>query len=182
MIPALLVLAAVYVLAGDRIRQAIGDANLPQLERKHVVAAALLAVAAIAWTSSSRPPAPSPAPGPAPSGLVLRGTFVGPDAAADAATVSALMDELAAEIEWDSMQSEPLIRTGVALDDLRQRARELRCRGVSLGEKHPRARDAIKAYLDATAGTSGGPLSPAQRSAWVAAYREIARAAADASR
>jgi hypothetical protein len=92
------------------------------------------------------------------------------------------MEELASEIEWDSMQAEPLIRTGVAVDDLRQRARELRCRGVSLGEKHPRAREAIKSHLDATAGTSGGPLTPAQRSAWVAAYREIARAAADASR
>jgi hypothetical protein len=92
------------------------------------------------------------------------------------------MDELAAEIEWDGSQAEPLIRTGVAVDDLRQRARELRCRGVSLGEKHPRAREAIKQHLDATAGTSGGPLTPAQRSAWVAAYRDIARAAADASR
>lgn len=182
MVPALLVLAAVYVMAGDRIRQAIGAANLPQLERKHVIAAALLAGAAIVWTSSTPAPSPTPAPGPPPSGLVLRGTFVGHDAATDAATVSSLMEELAAEVEWDSMQADPLIRTGVALDDLRQRARELRCRGVSLGEKHPRARDAIKAYLDATAGTSGGPLSPAQRSAWVAAYREIARAAADASR
>jgi hypothetical protein len=92
------------------------------------------------------------------------------------------MEELASEIEWDSMQAEPLIRTGVAVDDLRQRARELRCRGVSLGEKHPRARESIKQHLDATAGTSGGPLTPAQRSAWVAAYRDIARAAADASR
>lgn len=92
------------------------------------------------------------------------------------------MEELAAEIEWDGMQSEPLVRTGVAVDDLRQRARELRCRGVSLGEKHPRAREAIKNYLDQAAGTSGGPLSPAQRSAWVAAYRDVARAAADASR
>jgi hypothetical protein len=183
MLTAALVLAAVWILAGDKIRQTIGDVNLPQLERKHVAAAALIAGAAIAWTSSSPAPAPTPTPAPpGPAGLNLRGTFVGPDAAADAATVSALMDELAAEIEWDAMQAEPLIRTGVALDDLRQRARELRCRGVSLGEKHPRARESIKVYLDAAAGTSGGPLSPAQRSAWVAAYRDIARAAADASR
>lgn len=182
MLTAALVLAAVWLLAGDKIRQAFGDVNIPQLERKHVAAAALIAGAALAWTSSSRAPAPTPAPGPAPAGLDLRGTFVGPDAAGDAATVSALMDELASEVEWDAMQAEPLIRTGVALDDLRQRARELRCRGVSLGEKHPRARAAIKDYLDAVAGTSGGPLSPAQRSAWVAAYRDVARAAADASR
>jgi len=181
MIVALLIAAAAYAFAGDKLNQYASTVSLPAIEWRHVVGAALLAAAAYAWAQSS-PPAPTPVPGPAPGGLNLRGTFVGPDAAADAATVSALMDELASEVEWDGMQTEPLIRTGVAVDDLRQRARELRCRGVSLGEKHPRAREAIKSHLDATAGTSGGPLTPAQRSAWVAAYRDIARAAADASR
>jgi hypothetical protein len=182
MITALLVAAAAYVLAGDRLGPIAASMPLPQLERKHVIGAGLIAAAAIAW-GSGRPSTPTPSPTPAPDArLVLRGTFVGPEASADAATVAALMDELAAEIEWDGMQAEPLIRTGVAVDDLRQRARELRCRGVSLGEKHPRAREAIKVYLDGAAGTSGGPLTPAQRSAWVAAYREIGRAAADASR
>lgn len=186
MIVAALIAAAAYLIAGpkavENVKDSIASLPLPQLERRHVAGAALLAAAAIAWTSS-RPAVPTPAPGPAPDArLVLRGTFVGPDAAADAATVAALMDELAAEIEWDGMQAEPLIRTGVAVDDLRQRARELRCRGVSLGEKHPRAREAIKVYLDGAAGMSGGPLTPAQRSAWVAAYRDVGRAAADASR
>jgi len=183
MIVAALIALAVYAAAGDRIHQAVGSVTLPTLERRHVAAAALLAAAAVAWVAQpAAPPAPTPAPGPAPGGLDLRGTFVGPDAAADAATVAALMDELAAEIEWDGMQEGQRYLTGVAIDDLRQRAREMRCRGVSLGEKHPRAREAIKAHLDATAGTSGGPLTPAQRSAWVAGYRDIARAAADASR
>lgn len=181
MIVALLVAAAVYAFAGDRLKAVVGEVSLPAIERRHVVGVALLAAAAWAWSSSSPAPAPTPAPTPAP-GLNLRGTFVGPDAAADAATVSALMAELADEIEWDGMQPEPLVRTGVAVDDLRQRARELRCRGVSLGEKHPRAREAIKAHLDATAGIAGGPLTAAQRSAWISAYRDIARAAADASR
>ena len=182
MIVALLIAAAAYAFAGDKFQTYAANVSLPAIERRHVVGAALLAAAAFAWGSSAPPaPAPQPAPGPAP-GFSLRGTFVGPDAAADAATVSALMEELSSALEWDGSQAEPLIRTGVAVDDLRQRARELRCRGVSLGEKHPRAREAIKAHLDATAGTSGGPLTPAQRSAWVAAYRDIARAAADASR
>jgi len=44
------------------------------------------------------------------------------------------------------------------------------------------ARDAIKGYLDQAAGVAGGPLPPAERSAWVAAYRDVARAAADACR
>lgn len=182
MIVALLVVLAVYAFSGEQIHRAVGSVTLPQVERRHVAGAALLAAAAVAWGWRAPAPAPTPAPGPAPAVLNLRGTFVGPDAAADAATVSALMDELADEIEWDGTQAEPLIRTGVAVDDLRQRARELRCRGVSLGEKHPRAREAIRVYLDQAAGTSGGPLTGAQRSAWVAAYRDVSRAAADASR
>jgi hypothetical protein len=80
------------------------------------------------------------------------------------------------------MQPEPFLKTGVSFDELRVRARLLLCRGASLGEKHPRARDAIKAYLDQHAGTSGGPVSPEQRARWIAAYRDVSRAAADASR
>jgi hypothetical protein len=184
----LLAAGAAYALAGpqvlEQIRKAAGLVNLPQLERRHMIGAALLAAAAIAWqSSSSSAPQPTPAPGPAPDAeLVLRGTFVGPDASVDAATISAMFDELAAEVEWDAMQVEPLIRTGVAFDDLRVRAFDLRLRGQSLGERYPRARSAIKDYLDRTAGTSGGPLTPAQRSAWVSAYRTVARAAADATR
>lgn len=187
MIVALLAAAAVYVLAGDRIRagyqQLVGAAGGLPLERKHVLGAGLIAAAAVVWMAgrpTSRPVVP-PAP-PAPARLDLRGTFVGPDAAADAATVSALLDELASEIEWDGRQPEPLIRTGVAVDDLRQRARELRCRGVSIGDRNPRARDAIRDYLDQNAGKGGGPLTEQQRAAWVNAFRDIAKAAADASR
>ena len=179
----LLIAGGVYAFAGDRVRELAAQAavNLPPMERRHVIGAALLAVAAFVYAGRSTND-PTPAP-PAPdAGLDLRGTFGGPDASADAATVSALFDELAAEIEWDGMQAEPSIRTGVAFDELRARARQLRCRGVSLGDKHQRARDTIKDYLDRTAGTSGGPLTPQQRSAWVAAYREVARAAANAAR
>jgi hypothetical protein len=178
-----LVAAAVYLFAGDRLAPAIATLadRLPQLERRHLIAAGLLAAAAVLW-SRSGPTAPTPAPAPEPAAaLDLRGAFVGPDAAADAAAVSAHFDELADELEHDGMAAEPLIRTGVAWDELRQRAKALRWKGVSLGEKHPRARETIREFLDRTAGTSGAPLSPAQRSAWVAAYREIARAA-DVSR
>lgn len=177
-----LIAAAVYLFAGDRIGHLVAAfaEKAPTIERRHLIGAGLLAAAAVLWARSG-PTAPTPAP-PAPNAAVdLRGAFVGPDAAADAATVSALFDELADELEWDGLQPEPLVKTGVAWDELRTRARNLRCRGVSLGEKHPRARDAIREYLDRTAGTSGAPMSPAQRSAWVAAYREIARAS-DVSR
>lgn len=184
-LPALLIAAAVLALGGkpliDKVREHAAKVVLPRLEGRHVAGAALLAAAAIAWGSRAAP-APTPAPPPDNSAIVLRGKFVGPDAAADAAVTAGLLDELASEIEWDGMQPEPLIKTGQQVDQLRVRARELRCRGVSLGEKHPRAREAIKDYLDAAAGTSGGPLSAEQRAAWVTAYREIARAAADAAR
>lgn len=182
MITLALVAAAVYLFAGDRIGHLVASFSekAPTIERRHLAGAAMLAAAAVMWARST-PTTPTPAP-PAPDAAInLRGAFIGPDAAADAAAVSAHFDELADELEHDGQAAEPLIRTGVAWDELRTRAKALRWRGVSLGEKHPRAREAIREYLDRTAGTSGAPLSPAQRSAWVAAYREIARAA-DVSR
>jgi hypothetical protein len=124
-----------------------------------------------------------PAPGPAPVvGLDLRGRFVGVDAAADAATTAALLEELAGQIEWDGQQTEPRLRTGAAFDDLRRAARELRTRGVSLGARQPAVRDSIKAFLDAEAGTEGGPVDAAARAKWVKAYRAVSAAAAEATR
>ena len=126
---------------------------------------------------------PSPGPAPAPVvGLDLRGRFVGPDAAADAALTAALLEELAGQIEWDGQQTEPRLRTGAAFDDLRRAARELRCRGVSLGARQPAVRDEIKRFLDAEAGTEGGPVDAAARAKWVRAYRAVSQAAAEATR
>jgi hypothetical protein len=126
---------------------------------------------------------PAPAPGPAPVvGLDLRGRFVGPDAAADAATTAALLEELAGQIEWDGSQTEPRLKTGAAFDDLRRAARELRTRGVSLGARQPAVRDEIKRFLDAEAGTEGGPVDAAARAKWVRAYRAVSAAAAEATR
>jgi hypothetical protein len=180
----ILVAGAAYAAAGPQILEQLRKLSgfAPKIDRKHVVAAALIAAAALVWSNQTG--APSPNPAPAPAALDLRGKFVGPTAAVDAATVAALLDELAAEIEYDGTKDEGarLIKTGAAVDDLRIRARELRCRGESLGAKHPLVRDAIKDFLDHAAGTAGGPLSPAQRAAWVAAYREIAKAAAKVAR
>lgn len=180
----LLAAGAAYAFLGkDRLEQLVATAHarLPAVELRHVIGAALLVVLAWTWSSGgSREPTPAPAPsGP----LVLRGKFSAtPSAATDAATLAALFDELAAEVEWDSMQADPLIKSGVAFDDLRVRAFDLRLRGESIGQRHPRVREAIKDYLDRTAGTSGKPLSPEQRAAWIAAYREVARAAEEATR
>jgi hypothetical protein len=148
------------------------------------LAAILAAGGMVAWSLHDRPaPAPPGPPGPAPVvGLDLRGRFVGPDAATDAATTAALLEELAGQIEWDGSQAEPRLRTGAAFDDLRRSARELRTRGVSLGARQPAVRDAIKTFLDAEAGTEGGPVDAAARAKWVRAYRAVSAAAAEATR
>lgn len=145
---------------------------------RYTLASALVLGCLLAWALESRP-APEPAPGGA---LVLRGKFIGPTAAADAATLAAFADELAIEIEHDAAQGEPFFKTGTQYDELRTRARILRCRGESIGERQPKVRDAIEAFLNDAVGKSGGPVSKSQREAWAAAYREIGRAAGEASR
>jgi hypothetical protein len=167
MMPLLLVAVAAVALAWPWIQAHYHEWRWPQLDSRHLAAAALVAAAAWSYVASS-PATPAPAPAPDQAAFTLRGKFVGPDAARDAALVAALCTELANEIEWDASQPEPLIRTGVAFDELRVRSR---------GAKHPLARQAIEDYLNTVAGTAGGPLTPEQKAKWVAAYREVARVA-----
>ena len=146
----------------------------------NVATSAIAALALSAFWNQGNQPAP-PAPAPV-VGLDLRGRFVGPDAAADAALTAALLDELAEVISFDGQQAEPRLKSGAAFDDLRRAARELRTRGVSLGARQPAVRDAIKTFLDAQVGTDGGPVDAAQRAKWVSAFRAVSQAAAEASR
>ena len=138
------------------------------------------AMVAFSILESGKQPAP-PAPAPV-VGLDLRGRFVGPEAAADAGLTAALLEELADAIAFDGQQAEPRLRTGAVFDDLRRAARELRCRGVSLGARQPAVRDEIKRYLDQQVGTDGGPVDAAKRAAWVSAFRAVSQAAGEASR
>lgn len=148
---------------------------------RYTLAAALLLGSLFAWMVESRTGSPTPAPSPA-DGLSLKGKFIGPTASSDAATLAAFAEELASEIEHDSIQAEPFYKSGTAFDELRTRARVLRCRGESIGDRQPRVRDAIQQYLEKAVGTSGGPVTPEQRTAWAVAYREIGRAAGEATR
>ena len=86
---------------------------------------------------------------------------------------------LADAIEHDG-QHEKRLTTGTQLAELRTLAREYRTSGVSLGQRQPLARDAIKAYLDTEVGTDGGPVDDAARARWVAAFRVVSKAAAAA--
>jgi len=192
MIVVLLVLFGVWMLAGPQLLERVRDiaattvAAAPHLDRRHVAGAAILAAAAFAYAGGSRDsaPQPTPAPTPAPDArIVLRGKFSAhPEAALHAAQIKSLFGEIAHELEWDSMQDSPSWTTGQAMDDLRVRAFDMRLKGVSLGDIHPRVREAVKAHLDAVVGTSGGPLTPQKKAEWIAAYREIERAADEAAR
>jgi hypothetical protein len=140
----------------------------------------LLVAAAIAFMPQKATPTPQPVPVP-PDAFTLRGKFIGPSAASDAATFSALCDELASCIEYDGSHDQRL-KTGVAFDELRIAAREMRCRGESIGARQPQVRDSVHKFLDDSVGSSGGPVTPESRAAWVAALRDLARAAADVAK
>jgi hypothetical protein len=138
-ITALLVAVAVYALAGqqiaEKVKAFIATAKMPTFDGKHVAAVALLVAAYLAFAPSRQAPAPTPAPVP-PDAFSLRGKFIGPTAAEDAATMSALCGELAECIEYDG-QHDQRLKTGVAFDELRIAAREMRCKGESIGARQP---------------------------------------------
>ena len=184
MITALLIAFAAYVLAGKQITERVkawyATAKVPTIDGQYVAAVALLVAAVIAFAPNRPAPAPGPAPAP-PDAFSLRGKFIGPSAAADASTMAALCAELADCIEYDGNHDQRL-KTGVAFDDLRVAAREMRCKGESIGARQPQVRDAVHRFLDDAVGSSGGPVTPESRAAWVSALRDLARAAADVTR
>ena len=144
-------------------------------------AGGILIAVALAWSAVSSIDF-SPTPAPLDTEVPLRGLFIGPTAGDDALKLAALCEEVAGEIEWDGMQDDPVMKTGVQFDLLRVRARELFLRGDSIGERQPRVAQAVGEYLTKNLGVSGGPVTPDQRAKWVSAYRELARAAEDAAR
>lgn len=153
-------------------------------KHRYIVAAVLAAVALVCVVALR---GEGDRPGPAPLGpgeFSLRGKFQGESAAADAACLAGLCDELAEGLAFDGSKppAEQRIKTGAQIEDLRVAARESRMRGESIGARQPKARDAIQQYLDSTAGTNGGPLTPEKRAEWVAAFRALGRAAADAAK
>jgi hypothetical protein len=187
MLTVALVLAALYLLAGKelhaKVAALLAGFRRPEVSWQQAVAAGLLILAVVAFNWQT-PVSPSPTPpAPVPVGpLDLRGLFQGPTGAGDAALVAALTGELADELVWDWSQAKPYLTTGVAVDELRRRTREMRCRGESIGARQPAARDAIATHLDTAVGKAGGPIDEAKRTAWVKALREISEAALDVTR
>jgi hypothetical protein len=183
-ITALLVAFAVYVLAGqqitEKVKAFIATAHMPTIDGKHVAVLALVVAAAIAFMPSKPAPTPQPVPVP-PDAFTLKGKFIGERAASDAIIMSELCASLADCIEYDG-QHDQRLKTGVAFDELRIAAREMRCKGESIGARQPQVRDAVHKFLDDSVGSSGGPVTPESRAAWVSALRDLARAAADVTR
>jgi hypothetical protein len=153
------------------------------VQNRQIAAGCLVALALLLWLFSGDRDEVAPNPGPMPpSGLVLRGLFIGQNAASDAQMLSSLTAEIGDCIEYDGTLPSPRLKTGVNFDDLRIAAREARLRGESLGARQPKVREAIHSYLDETVGTSGGPVTPDERAKWVEAMRSISRACADAAK
>ncbi len=136
---------------------------------RHLIAAILAAAAGVSWLASQPAAAPDAAPD-----SPLRLEWSGPTAAADRATMGHLCAGLADALEDDGRRAEPRVRSGSQLEELRVAARDLRMRGVSIGDRQPAARQAIGDYLDREAGKSGGPLDADGRARWVKAFRGVA--------
>ena len=180
MLSLVLIAVAAFVFFGVDVAKAKSALEWvkAKVDARTAVAAAIVAAALLLLPNwKTDPPAPVPDDGP----LSLRGDFTGPTASEDASIVGALLCELADELEYDGSQPEPEIRTGTQIDQLRKAARTLRCRGESIGERQPAARDKIAQYLTIHVGEDGGPLTPETRAAWVSAFRDVGRAASEAA-
>lgn len=187
MITFFLVVAAAALLFADQILAAWDQHrhNLPALDRRHALAALLIAAAVASAYWQPAPADDNPTPETVPSGdLNLAGLFTGPTAADDAAALAALCNELAEAVEYDGKQTKPRLLTGWAIADLRATARDIRLKGQTFGDRQPQVRDAVKRYLERPdiLGKGGGPLGADGRAKWVASFRDIARAAEAAVR
>jgi hypothetical protein len=148
--------------------------------QKMIIAAALLAGAVVAAAVEfSHLPTPAPQPE---AGFSLRGKWIGPQAAEDAAAFAGLCRGIAEALEADGSESQPRITTGVQIEDVRVAAAEGRFLPRRLTREQPHATAAAGKYLDDVGGTSGGPLDAVSRAKWVAAYRALAEAAEESIR
>jgi hypothetical protein len=183
MISVLLIAVAAALYFGlDKAKLAsLAETFRSKLDAKTAVALSLVVLAlalAPSWGTPEDNPSPDPVPGP----FSLRGDFKGPTASEDACLVGCLLQELADEISWDGSQEKPDYKTGFQIDELRKIARRMRCRGESIGDRQPSARDKIASYLESHIGTDGGDLTPESRALWVSAFRDVGRAACDAAK
>jgi hypothetical protein len=142
----------------------------------------LAAIGLAIWLVTAKPfDGPAPAPGPAPAAVDLVAAFATNDDRAErvehALTFATICRSLADCLEYDAGRSEPLLKTGLQVDDLRRGLRQTRMRGWSFLAKYPALGSQTEAFLAGQVGTSGGPLSAEDRAKWISAFRTLAAAA-----
>jgi hypothetical protein len=147
--------------------------------QKYIAVAALAGGAVLAAYVEYGPRNSTPAPG---GEFSLRGKWIGPNAAEDAAAVAGLCRGIADALEADGSRQQPRIISGVQVEDVRVAAAEGRFLPRRLTQEQPHAVAAAGKFLDEVAGTSGGPLDAAARARWVQAYRQLATAAEESVR
>jgi hypothetical protein len=146
---------------------------------KLIAACVLLTFALLAAYVEYGPRNSTPEPG---GEFSLRGKWIGPNAAEDAAAVAGLCRGIADALEADGSRQQPRITSGVQVEDVRVAAAEGRFLPRRLTQEQPHAVAAAGKFLDEVAGTSGGPLDAAARARWVQAYRQLATAAEESVR
>jgi len=139
-----------------------------------------LVLAFVAWQlGKNSAPKPEVVPDLA-TGLILKGQFIGPTAAQDAADFSAMTSEIAHELEDDGKRPTPWYGTGLQVEELRSRVRIAMMDGQSIGARQPHVKKLVGDYLTAKLGVDPGPL--VNRDAWVAALRDVAKESARAAK
>jgi hypothetical protein len=146
---------------------------------KLTAAGALLTLALLAAYVEYGPRNSTPAPG---GEFSLRGKWIGPAAADDAAAFAGLCRGIADALEADGSRQQPRITSGVQVEDVRVAAAEGRFLPRRLTQEQPHAVAAAGKFLDEVGGTSGGPLDATARARWVQAYRQLATAAEESVR
>lgn len=112
-----------------------------------------------------------------PAGPDLRKAFQANDnrreARQHAHVFATICGTLADYLEDDGKRTDPLIKTGVHVDEFRRGLRQTRTRGWSFLAKYPDLGKALEDHLTNQLGTSGGPLDAAQRAKWVTTMRQV---------
>jgi hypothetical protein len=141
----------------------------------------LAAVLAAGVGIQSRGCSSSVLPTPPPSGPDLVKAFATNDNRAEARgharVFGTICTSVAEYLEYDGTRQEPLIKTGVQIDDLRRALRQTRTKGWSFLTKYPGLEGELETFFTRHLGTSGGPIEKAERDKWVAALRQVSACA-----
>jgi len=91
----------------------------------------------------------------------------------DALLISGYFKGLADAIERDGQLSEPIISTGLQLQQVRLKALQSALDGWQISSQYPSFGKVAGKYLDANAGIDNGNLTKDTRSKWVKAFNDL---------